>query len=242
MQEAPQMRTSDSPCVLPDVARVVLVRAGTTRDHEAGRLIGALDPPLSATGRAEVEARRRHWEWADAVWSSPAQRACDTARLLAPEADVRIDAALGPLDLGTWQGRTREELAAAEPIAFAEFERGLQAAPRGEPLEALRARLRQFIVRLAVTGPISPLVVSHARVIRELVWELSGSSLPEGRPAPAELVLLTRRSDGSLRLGRSSSDPEALRSPLERTGLSGSDFSDERHTGQLELRRRADFR
>lgn len=65
--------------------------------------------------------------------------------------------------------------------------------------------------------------MSHAEVIREVAWRLAGARLPADRPAPAEMLLLSRVADGAypFRMGRVSSDPEALRSVLEREGLSG---------------------
>jgi hypothetical protein len=51
------------------------------------------------------------------------------------------------------------------------------------------------------------------------------------------MALATRRSESSWALGRRSSDPDPLRSPLEREGLSGcGEPFRERHVAALEVR------
>jgi broad specificity phosphatase PhoE len=218
--------------------RLLLVRAASSVEHDAGRLAGALDPPLSARGRAQAAERRRHWEWADVAWSSPFRRAWETAEILAGAGAFRMEAAFAPPSLGAWEGRTLAELERTEPIAAADFAAGLSAAPSGEPRESLRERVRAGLLRVLASEPVSPLIVAHGEVIREIVRLLTRETLAPGRPLPAELVLMTRGPDGELRLGRRSSDPEPLRSALERTGLSGDDGGFERHIGELWVRDR----
>ncbi|HEU4427286.1 MAG TPA: histidine phosphatase family protein [Myxococcota bacterium] len=218
--------------------RLLLVRAGRTLAHERGQLVGAADPPLSERGRAEVEALRRHWEWADFVCASPSRRARESAAILAPNVRIELEPAFGPTSYGSWQGLDPEAIRARDPIAWADHEAGISPAPPdGEPAEALRARVAKGLARLLALARLSPLVVSHAEVIREVAWRLAHVRLPLGRPDPAEMLLLTRAPSGAFRLGRASSDPDPLRSPLEREGLSsGEDPLPERHIGHLELR------
>jgi hypothetical protein len=79
------------------------------------------------------------------------------------------------------------------------------------------------------------LVVADGGVLRILAERLLERPLPEGRPHPGEMALLTRRESG-WHLGRRSSDPEPLRSPLERDGLSGTgDFGPEHHVAPLQI-------
>lgn len=63
------------------------------------------------------------------------------------------------------------------------------------------------------------LVVADLAVIREGVEMLTGQALPADRPRPSEVVLLTRQPQ-AWKLGRRSSSPPALRSPIEGEGLS----------------------
>jgi len=218
--------------------RLLLVRAGSTPVHERGVLVGTADPAPSERGRAQIEARRRHWEWADFVCASPSRRARESAAILAPHVRIELEPAFGPMNYGRWQGLEPEEIRARDPIAYADYEAGeLAAPPNGESGEALQARVANGLAQLLALARLSPLVVSHAEVIREVAWRLAGARLPAGRPAPAEMLLLTRDASGAFRMGRASSDPDPLRSPLERAGLSdGEDALPERHIGHLEIR------
>lgn len=219
--------------------RILLLRAGTTAAHEAGCLVGGADPPLSPLGRAQVAERRHQWEWADVVVVSPSRRARESAAILAAAAQVTIEPAFAPLDLGRWQGLRSELVAQRDPIAFADWQAGspLAQPPGGEALSSFRIRVADGVARLLRNGRVSPLVVSHGEVIREIVALLSGELLARGRPAPSELALLTRGARDRFHLGRNSSDPEPLRSALERCGLSGvGEWRPERHIGHFELR------
>ena len=219
--------------------RLLLVRAGSTAAHAGGRLVGTTDSALSARGRAEILERRRHWEWADFVCASPARRAHESAAILAPNARIALEPAFGPMNYGSWQGIDPLTLRQRDPIAYADYEVGAESAqpPNGESFDALRLRVASGLARLMMLPRLSPLVVSHAEVIREIAWRLAGARLQHARPEPAEMLLLTRDAAGAFRLGRASSDPDPLRSPLERTGLSGDEPSEpERHIGHLEIR------
>jgi broad specificity phosphatase PhoE len=188
--------------------RIVLVRAGAA-EGPARERVDAIDAPLSDAGRSAIRERLRHWEWADAVVSSPLRRARQSAQILAREAPIGL--------LPELAARRRGD---ESPIDF-------------------EARVRRALVALARGRSISPLVVTHGSVIREIVAQLADAPIPDGRPHPAEMVLLTRTRGGKFRLGRRSSDPEPLRSPLERHGLSGSGSGDgepERHVAHLEIR------
>jgi broad specificity phosphatase PhoE len=221
--------------------RLLLVRAGATSEGERGRLVGAADPPLSALGHAQIRELARHWEWADALVSSPARRAWESAAILARGAAVRVDSAFRPLDVGRWEGLLPAEAADVDPIAFEDWEAGLPTGwpPRGEDPLAFRARVADGVSRCIRSGWVSPLIVCHGEVIREIARACADTVLPPGRPAHGELLLLTR-TNGRFRCGRASSDPEPLRSALERTGLSAAPpGARERHVGHLELRMRS---
>ena len=214
--------------------RLVLVRAA----HAAGpRERG--DPPLSERGRDQMEALLRRWEWAERVVSSTLRRARESASILSRGLPVGLDPDLAPLDRGRLAGLSPEELRARDPATFEDWRSGREdlAFPGGDTRADFRARVGRALEGLR-SGPwFSVLVVSHGETIRELVERLAGTPLPEGRPRIGELALVTRDADGRWRLGRRSSDPEPLRSPLERTGLLGSsDPLDDRHVAPLELR------
>ncbi len=221
--------------------RLLLLRAGATCAHGEGRWVGTEDPPLSPFGRSQIEERRRQWEWADHVVTSPFERARESAAVFTSGAQAAIEAGFGPLHFGRWQGVALAQVAERDPIAFADWQAAAATAqpPGGESLENFRIRVLEGLQRLFQTGARAPLVVTHGEVIREIVEQLSGEVLSRQSPMLSELVLLTRGPQSRFRLGRSSSDPEALRSPLERFGLSGvGPWRAERSVGHFELRTR----
>lgn len=225
----------------PSPLRVLLLRAGVTTDHLGDCLVGTDDPPLSPLGRTQVAERRLQWEWADYVATSPFRRAFESASIFTSGARAAIYASLGPLNFGRWQGVPRTSVAELDPIAFADWQAAVPTAqpPGGESMENFRTRVADCVQRLFRTGARSPLVVSHGEVIREIVEQLSGEVLSRQSPAPSELVLLTQAPGPRFRLGRASSDPDPLRSPLESTGLSALGIpSTGRSVGHFELRTR----
>jgi broad specificity phosphatase PhoE len=216
------------------LCRLLLVRAGSTQGPRERD-----DPALSDAGRREIAALRRHWEWADHVVASPLQRAHESASILCRNRAFDVDPRLRPVERGRYAGLAPEELQAQDPVVFEEWAAGDDHAafPHGETRCEFRLRVRDALAALASRPEASVLVVAHRDGIREIAAALAGAALPAGRPAVAELALLTRDADGRWRPGRRSSDPPPLRSELERTGLSGvGDPWDGDHVGSLELR------
>jgi broad specificity phosphatase PhoE len=216
------------------LCRLLLVRAGSTQGpREQG------DPAISDAGRREIAALRRHWEWADHVVASPLRRARESARILCRDRAFDVDPRLRPIERGRYAGLAPEALRAEDPVVFEEWVAGSDDAafPHGETRREFRLRVREAFAALASGLHASVLVIGHRDGIREIAAALTGAPLPAGRPAVAELALMTRGADGRWRPGRRSSDPPPLRSELERTGLSGVGGRwDGDHVGSLELR------
>ncbi|MFE9257609.1 histidine phosphatase family protein [Streptomyces sp. NPDC006879] len=101
-------------------------------------------------------------------WRSPSSRCRDTA--LALRLDGREAAHLRDLDLGRWQGRTLEEVAAQEPEAVAGWLSDPTAAPHGgEPLNALLDRAGAWLAQVAAAGSSPVLAVMEPAVVRAAV-------------------------------------------------------------------------
>lgn len=94
--------------------RLIFVRHGATEWNVAGRYQGQTDVPLSEKGRAQAAAVGKRFESipVDVVYSSPLQRAYDTARAIAEPKGLPIHKVEGikELDFGEWDGLTKEEL------------------------------------------------------------------------------------------------------------------------------------
>jgi len=174
------------------VPELWILRHGRTEWNDAGRLQGRLDSPLTPLGEAQArrqgailerEVPRRGVR----LFSSPAGRAWRTACLagrgagLSPEAEP----ALMELGLGEWQGRHIADIRAHTPGLADGDDPTLWkfAAPGGEGMADLEARLRGFVGRLS--GPA--VLVTHgvtSRALRCLVLRRSlhrMSDLPGGQ-------------------------------------------------------------
>jgi len=102
--------------------RLVLVRHGEPDESMEGRCYGSLDVPLSAAGlrRAAAVGETLRSHEIEAVYSSPLQRAFDTARAVASAHGLEPIPrdALRELDFGELEGMSHEEIAAKHPELY----------------------------------------------------------------------------------------------------------------------------
>src|SRR5690349_15996562 len=98
---------------------LLLARHGETDWNREGRWQGWADPPLNELGRRQATrlAEQLRTIPFDAVYSSDLRRAHETAEILAaPHAvPIVVDPALREIDIGSWSGLTRAEIAARFP-------------------------------------------------------------------------------------------------------------------------------
>jgi probable phosphomutase (TIGR03848 family) len=166
---------------LPTV--VLLVRHGqtlTTGKELPGRAPGL---HLSELGKAQVEATA---EWLaaspriDAVYSSPLERAQETAALIASRLglDVRVEQGLIEGDYGEWTGAEIKALAKTpEWQAVQRYPSGFHF-PGGESFRAMLTRVTTALAELCATHPGGVIVaVSHADPIRVAVADALGLHL-----------------------------------------------------------------
>jgi broad specificity phosphatase PhoE len=146
------------------VTTILLARHGETAWNREGRWQGWADPPLNATGRAQARALARQLRDArfDAVYASDLQRAHETAAIVAEPHGVPVvaDSGLREIDVGSWSGLTRAELAARFPCG----ER-----PDGETREQHAGRVLGAVERIAREHPGARiLLVTHGGTMRAL--------------------------------------------------------------------------
>jgi probable phosphoglycerate mutase len=150
-----------------------------------GRTIAGRAPgvSLNAQGRQQAEAlaRRLSGLQIEAVFSSPLERALETARPLAEERGLQVQtlAGLNEIDFGEWTGRALEDLApAAQWQLFNRYRSGTRI-PGGETMLEVVARSVKEFERLQQTHSEGSLmaVVSHGDVLRGLIVHSLGMSL-----------------------------------------------------------------
>ncbi len=171
------------------MTHLVLVRHGETAWNHDGRLQGQTDVPLSEFGRAQAARLRERLrdEPFAAAYSSDLSRCWETATTVVADRDVPLRPMVGlrEVHLGAWQGRSWDELRAAEPAAVAWVEADLanRAPPGGETRRELQARVVGAIKEIAAAHPDEQvLVVSHGGALRAfLCWVLDADLLASRR-------------------------------------------------------------
>lgn len=170
---------------------ISLIRHGETTWNRIGRWQGHADPGLTAVGVEQArrlardlaaEQGQRPWT---RLYSSDLTRARTTAALIgeALALPLAIDARLRELDVGSWSGLTRVEIAARDAALLQAFEAGdPEVRPGGgETRIEIRERSHAFVRAMAERHAGERiLVVTHLGVIRALV--------PGARPANVERI------------------------------------------------------
>ncbi len=155
-----------------------VLRHGETVWNVEGRLQGALDSPLTDTGRAQAMRQAELLQAAQvsaAIYSSPQGRALQTARIIADKMgrDVIEASALREVSMGAWDGRLVVDVAPTDPVdpLLWKFD-----APGGDRLEDFRARILAFV--RGVTDPA--ILVTHgvtSRILRGALLGLQDTQL-----------------------------------------------------------------
>ena len=177
---------------MSDEPRIWLLRHAESRWNAEGRWQGHGDPPLSPSGRraaaaraVEVVARVSRSGRPVRLFSSDLQRAVETAAFVAArlgQQPTRLRA-LREIDVGSWSGLTRAEIAIRDPEGLRAFdaEDPEARAGGGESRREARARVLRAVGSLALRHPETDLLlVVHRGVIRALV--------PEAAPVNLELL------------------------------------------------------
>lgn len=159
--------------------QLVVLRHGETAWNAERRFQGHADTPLNERGRRQAEAAARrlaHFEF-DAVYSSPLRRAFDTARLVAPGREIITDPRLMEINVGSWAGRTRDEVIADMPEYPALYASGadFRRSPTGETLAEIVARGLPALREIAANhSGRTVLIVSHGLLLNRVVHALLG--------------------------------------------------------------------
>lgn len=147
-----------------------LVRHGETDWNRQRRIQGLTDIPLNETGRAQARATgmlltRRRW---DAIFSSPLDRARETASIIAAEVGLAEPTLVDAL--------VERNYGQAEGMDWLEVERRFPhgtVVPGRESREQVGARVIPALMELAAERPgDAVLVVSHGGAIRAVLNEV----------------------------------------------------------------------
>ena len=165
---------SDS--VVAGPALILLVRHGATDWSEQGRHTGRTDVPLLEKGRHQADRLPPLLATLSEgalplVFTSPLERARETARRAVPGVEATVVDALAEYDYGTYEGLTAEQISETQP-GWNLFKDGC---PGGETLRQVTARCDAFIAKLERTAAQrTAIVFTHGHLSRILTARLVG--------------------------------------------------------------------
>jgi len=157
---------------------ICLIRHGETQANRDGIFRGRGEVPLSPAGLKQAQELRAYFAplGEQRVFSSPLQRATQTATACFPGRAIELQELVNNLDLGRWAGRKKKEIAAEEPELWRRWleEPERMVFPGGESLAAMKARARHFNRLLLEASEERIAVVSHRSVLKALLAESLG--------------------------------------------------------------------
>jgi len=169
-----------------------------------GRVLAGRKPGvhLNPAGKVQAErlARRLATLKIDALYSSPLERAGDTAWPLATSTGLELQIAeeFDEIDFGEWTGKSFDALNADPQWRQFNTKRSISCAPGGEWMLEVQARLVRKLRELHENFSATIAIVSHGDVIKALVAHYAGIPLDlfhRVEISPASLSIVTL--DGS---------------------------------------------
>ena len=157
--------------------RLALLRHGHTAWNRAGQIQGRSDIPLDEAARTELRGFSvpAPWDQAD-LWSSPLERAVETARLVSGRAPLTAPA-LTEMFWGDWEGKKGLELKADPNSGFRDIENwGWDyRPPGGETPAEVWARIKPWLDSLQR----DTVAVCHIGIMRMILakahgWDFDG--------------------------------------------------------------------
>jgi probable phosphoglycerate mutase len=163
--------------------QLLVIRHGETEWSRTGRHTGRTDIPLDEQGREEArDAARTLDGWnIERAYSSPLQRARETARIVEPAYAMETDPNLLEWDYGIYEGRTTPETRREIP----DWSIWTHELIGGESVEAVGARADRFIERFLDEVPSGNAVAfAHGHILAVLIARWCGLPPVEGRRFP----------------------------------------------------------
>ncbi|HCI29769.1 MAG: histidine phosphatase family protein [Fervidobacterium sp.] len=169
------------------MARIYLVRHGSTEWNEKRLWQGVVDTELSERGTDEIRKLGVFFRGKniDMILSSPMKRALQSARIIASEIGydhnkIVIDDRLKECEIRLWNGKTNEEIDRLYATQFQSWFTNLHSDIEGvEPLGNVQKRMYDFLESMIVhfTNK-NVIIVSHAIAIRMLISKILNTTPP----------------------------------------------------------------
>ncbi|MEL7608172.1 MAG: histidine phosphatase family protein [Bacillota bacterium] len=160
--------------------KFIWIRHAQTIWNTQHKTQGRTDTPLDETGLMQAEhlAERLKNSGLNAIYSSPLQRALQTAQPLAKATGVPTtpDERLTEIDFGEWEGLRFDEIAALFPETFEHWRvRPFTAEiPGAERPKEVLARMRDFFEHISAASDDTVAIVSHTLPLKLMIAHLIG--------------------------------------------------------------------
>jgi broad specificity phosphatase PhoE len=153
------------------VTTLLLARHGESDWNAQKRWQGHADRPLTARGKQQATALAERLDAFPlaAIYSSDLRRAQETAAAVASRRGLEVTcrADLREVDVGSWSGRSRDELEATAPEEVARWLDGEKGWEGGESYEQMAERIVAAMSQIAAAHPGEHvLVVTHGGCVR----------------------------------------------------------------------------
>lgn len=165
--------------------RMSILRHGITEANENGIYIGKTDLPLSESGKEALRDKYEVFEYprVQRVYSSPLERAVQSAEILFPDSEIVIVDDLREMDFGVFEGVAAEDL-----VGLDSYKKWLKGGldnppPNGESLRNMMLRcysaLNLMILDMMKEGLTHTGVITHSGILMNM---MSCFGLPKMKP------------------------------------------------------------
>ncbi|NOD77238.1 MULTISPECIES: histidine phosphatase family protein [unclassified Ruegeria] len=192
------------------MTKLALLRHGHTHWNRAGQIQGRSDIPLDDDARTELAGYRLPDNWAQAdIWSSPLQRAHETAQIVSGRIP-QTSGALTEMNWGDWEGQRGVDLIADTTSGYKHIEDwGWDfRPPNGESPADVRDRLRPWLSALQNDA----VAVCHIGIMRVILAQAWGWNFVG--PAPFKIK---RNRLYIVDVNTMTADPDPIRLPKRET-------------------------
>ena len=191
---------------MPQETRIFLVRHGETEWNLQNRLQGNKDSPLTPDGIQQALGVKKSLEQftIDHAYVSPLKRARDTIEIILKDRKVAVAIKdnLREINLGPWEGKTRQETALSHPDEYLAFWKkpDLFHLLGADTFQELQYRIVEEFESIFANGKnTNNLVVSHWIAIKVALAHYSStplSHLPEiSDPVNGGFICISKRAD-----------------------------------------------
>ncbi|MBQ9209671.1 MAG: histidine phosphatase family protein [Oscillospiraceae bacterium] len=165
--------------------RLTILRHGRTRANDEGIYIGRTDLPLTEEGKDELRDLYESHDYprVERVYSSPLERAVQSAEILFPDREIVEIEDLQELDLGAFEGCSAKELAQLD--SYKKWLKGGldNPPPNGESLRNMMVRcytaLNSIILDMMKEDITNAGVMTHSGILMNM---MSCFGLPKFKP------------------------------------------------------------